>query len=265
MTYIPYQTRLCCLVLLSAGLLHHIKLANSRGEEVFYSYVTPIQPPNPECPKNNSCQTLQYFLENIATFAFSRKSSESNKGVTLLFLNGNHTVASCNCTRLYYFSAYFSIIGLSGNIIIHNLDAIIYIVHLTIDNIIFYNGLMSMNTAMYTGYKLIQLRIDSVQLIECALYIENAELGKIVKLQAHNSQVSIRSSNMTFTNCTFHDFDEIPYPTQLLRTPIETAVTVHQSHITFSDNSKFYSNHNSALISYLAKCDYLGRISVLFQ
>ena len=217
--YIAYQTRLyyCLVLLFSAGLLHHIKLATSREEEVFY--VTPIQPPNPECPKHNSCQTLQYYLENIATIAFSKNSSESNKSVTLLFLSGNYTVASCNCTRIYYFSAYFSMIGLGGNIIIHNLDAIIYIAQLTIDNIIFYNGLMSMRSATYyTGYKFIQLHVDSVQLIECALHIENAKLGKIAKLQSHNSQVSIRSSNMTFTNCTFHDFDEIPYPTQLLRT-----------------------------------------------
>ena len=113
----------------------------------------------------------------------------------------------------------------------------------------------------------IQLYIDSVQLIECFLSIDKAELGEIVKLQAHNSHVSItNSNNVIFTSCTFHDFDEIPWPMAHLflisQAPIETAVTIDQSHnITFSDNSKFYRNHNSALISYSSVITLAGSVS----
>ena len=113
----------------------------------------------------------------------------------------------------------------------------------------------------------IQLYIDSVQLIDCFLSIDKAELGEIVKLQAHNSHVSItNSNNVIFTSCTFHDFDEIPWPMadaiQNSLTPIEAAVTVDQSHnITFSDNSKFYRNHYSALISYSSVITLAGSVS----
>ena len=101
------------------------------------------------------------------------------------------------------------------------------------------------------------------------LLTARAELGEIVKLQAHNSQVSITSSNnVIFISCTFHDFDEIPWPVteypnlKFSRTPIEATVTIHQSHnITFSNNSKFYRNHNSALISYSSVITLAGSVS----
>jgi predicted outer membrane repeat protein len=112
----------------------------------------------------------------------------------------------------------------------------------------------------------IQLHFDSVQLIESSFSIDGAELGEIVKLQAHNSHVSIRSSNnVIFTNCTFHDFESKvlnarQYDADQLLIP--AAVTVHQSHnITFADNSKFYSNHNSALVSYLSVITFAGSVS----
>ena len=183
-----------------------MKLASSRFREDELFYVTPTQPPITECPKDHSCHTLQYHLENNATIDYCMNSSESNRGVTLMFLSGNHTVIPCYCTKctLCYFSANFSMIELGDNIVIHNLDALFLVAKLTIENVIFYKGRLLMIHAI--GYKFIQLHIDSVQLIECVLFIQKAESGEIVKLQAHNSQVSIRSSNnVKFTNCIFRD------------------------------------------------------------
>ena len=247
--YAIYQTRLhvhvCYLFLfLSAGLMC-IKLASSRADELFY--VTSTQPPNPECPKDHLCQTLQYYLQNRAT---------SSKGATLMFLSGNHIVPPCYCTRFLHIYDYLSMVGLDGNIIIHNLlDTIFNIVQLSLKNIMFYNGKL-----IIASRSVIQLHVDSVQLIDCALSISNAELGEIVRLQAHNSQVSIASSNnMIFTSCTF---DEIPWP--MAYYPIEAAVIIDRSHnITFSDNSKFYRNHNSALISYSSVITLAGSVSFL--
>ena len=252
--YVTYQIRLCCLfLLLSTGLLYCIKLASSREDELFY--ITPTQPPNPECPKDHSCQTLQYHLENIGDISYS------NKGVTLMFISGNHTVAPCHCTRRY-FSANISMIGLGGNIVIYDLEARFFVALLIIENLIFQNGVMSMDSANGIDHKFIQLHFDSVKLTEGSLFIDKTEIGEILKLEAHNSLVSIiRSNNLTFTNCTFHDFDGVPYPSQILRTPIETAVTVRQSHITFCGNSKFNNNHNSALISHLSVITMAGSVS----
>ena len=246
--YAIYQTRLhvhvCYLfLLLSAGLVC-IQLASSREDELFY--VTPTQfPPNPECPKDHLCQTLQYYLQNRAI---------SSKGATLMFLSGNHIVPPCYCTRFLHIYDYLSMVGLGGNVIIHNLlDTIFNIVQLSLKNIMFYNGQL-----IIASDNIQLVHIDSVQLIECALSINNAELGEIVRLQAHNSQVSITSSNnMKFTSCTF---DEIPWP--MAYYPIEAAVTIDRSHnITFSDNSKFCRNHNSALISYSSVITLAGSVS----
>ena len=207
-------------------------------------------------------------MEHPATI----RPMNSKERVTLMFLSGNHTVPPCRCSRYLYFSDYLSMVGLDGNIIINNLlDIVIYIDQLSIENIMFYNGQLRMITNIFRSRikpkPNIQLYIDSVQLIECFLFINNAELGEIVKLQAHNSHVSItNSNNVIFTSCTFHDFDEIPWPMAdailISQTPIEAAVAIDQSHnITFSDNSKFYRNHNSALISYSSVITLAGSVS----
>ena len=75
------QTRLCHLfLLLSAGLVS-ISLASSRENDSRLFYVTPTQPPNPECPKYNmSCQTLQYYMEHPETI----RPMNSNERVTLM-------------------------------------------------------------------------------------------------------------------------------------------------------------------------------------
>ena len=233
-----------------------IKLASSREDELFY--ITPTQPPNLECPKDHLCQTLLYYIEKKAI-------SIGNKGahVTLMFLSGNHTMPQCDgnkyynyCTRFLYFSDYLSMVGLDGNIIIHNLYTVFYISQLSIKNIMFYNGQLTMISVSHK-----QLYIDSIQLIEFVLSIYKTELGEIVKLQAHNSYVSItNSNNMIFTNCTFDEIQwPMAYPTLISQTP---AVTIDQSHnITFSDNSRFYKNHNSALISYSSVITLAGSVS----
>ena len=259
------QTRLCHLVLLLSAGLVCIKLASSREGISQVFYVTPTQPPNPKCPKNMSCQTLQYYVQKAATI----RPMHSNESITLMFLSGNHTVPPCQCSRILYFSDYLSMVGLGRNIIIHNLhtEIYVYVAQLTIENVTFYNGQLILTGISAMDYKFIQhtdsiqLYIDSIQLIEYVLSINNAELGEIVRLQAHKSQVSItNSNNVTFTNCTFHDFDEIPIPYSILIS-IETAITLHQSHVTFSDNSKFYRNHNSALISYSSVITLAGSVS----
>ena len=193
MMYVTYQTRLCYLFLfLSAGLVC-IKLASSREDdsEILF-YVTPTQPPNPECPKDHLCQTLQYYIEKKGTISYDTL----NKRVTLIFLSENHTVPECQCswTRYLYFSDYLSMVGLGGNIVIQNLlDIEIHIDQLSIENIIFYNGQLVPDSGKIN--RNIKLYIDSVQLIECFLSINYVELGEIVKLQAHNSHVSVTNNN----------------------------------------------------------------------
>jgi hypothetical protein len=136
--YITYQTRLCCLFfLLSAGF----KLTSSREDDSWLFYVTPTQPPNPGCPKNNSCQTFQYLLENELTFHLSMNSC--NKSVTLMFLSGNHTVAPVLPWLALWFpfilsSVDLSMVGLDGNIVIHSLGSYMLffpVIKLTVENL----------------------------------------------------------------------------------------------------------------------------------
>ena len=190
-----------------------------------------------------SCETLQYYLQRIETIISRSCNYKKSKGsVTLMFLSGNHSVAPCQrqyyCTSGLYF-AYLSMVGFGGNnIIIHNLDIIVVHIDqwLSIENIMFYNGELMVrsvtqlsieNVIFYNEHLImtsVQIYIDSAQLIECFLAIDKAELGEIVKLQAHNSLVSIiDSNNVTFTSCTFHDFDNID-----MAYPIETAVSYYR-------------------------------------
>ena len=122
----------------------------------------------------------------------------------------------CSWTRYLYFSDYLSMVELGGNIVIQNLlDIEIHIDQLSIENIIFYNGQLVPDSGKIN--RNIKLYINSVQLIECFLSINYVELGEIVKLQAHNSHVSVtNSNNVIFTSCTFHDFDKIPWPTAIV-------------------------------------------------
>ena len=112
-----------------------IKIVSSSKDEIFY--VTPTELPNSECPQNTSCQTLQYYWDN--TTVSNYQGFNSSRKLTLMFLNGNHTMSSCFCTRLVFLSSttYISIVGLNGSVVIHNMDvAFPYVFQLTIDNII---------------------------------------------------------------------------------------------------------------------------------
>ena len=93
---------------------------------------------------------------------------------------------------------------------------------LTIDNILFHNGgLHASNIQKFTLY--------SVKLIEHGLFVRVFS-GELIKLQTYNSQKS--TGNVTFTNCTFHDYSGGLFPG--LRDPIQTSVTIYHSHVTFT-------------------------------
>ena len=53
-------------------------------------YVTPTPAPNPECPHDKPCHTLNEYAQNSSSF-FNNQTS-----IVLLFLNGRHNLTSCN-------------------------------------------------------------------------------------------------------------------------------------------------------------------------
>ena len=168
---------------------------------------------------------------------FNYQGFNSSRKLTLMFLNGNHTMSSCFCTRLVFLSSttYISIVGLNGSVVIHNMDvAFPYVFQLTIDNILFHNGgLHASNIQKFTLY--------SVKLIEHGLFVRVFS-GELIKLQTYNSHVLVEksTSNVTFTNCTFHDYSGGLFPGLIIRDPIQTAVTIlYHSHVTFTGNSGF--------------------------
>ena len=52
-------------------------------------YVTPSEPPNPNCPLGDPCETLDHYASNITGYF------DGNDNVTMMFLSGNHTSTSC--------------------------------------------------------------------------------------------------------------------------------------------------------------------------
>ena len=52
-------------------------------------YVTPSEPPNPNCPNGDPCETLDHYASNITGYF------DGNDNVTMMFLSGNHTSTSC--------------------------------------------------------------------------------------------------------------------------------------------------------------------------
>ena len=246
------------LFLLFSEIIVAISIASSPKGEIIY--VAPTQPPNPECPQNNiSCQTLQYYLDTdlfpVSLEGFNDGGSQFE--LTMMFLSGNHTLAPVFQTRIVGSrSATMHMIGLNGsygNVIIHNLDGAFVVSHLTIKNIVFHKGMVNSN---------INFIFHSVKLIKHFLYVA-ATLGDLINLQAYNSQVYVvKSDNVTFIDCIFHDFNEILYPG--FKNPgIQTAITVHQSRVTLTGVSKFYNNQHSALISYSSVIMLAGSVSFI--
>ena len=162
-----YQSSLWLFLLLSALVLIELVSSGSSKDDTFY--VTPTQPPNPECPQNISCQTLQYYFDN------SKSLRNSHSKVTLIFLKGNHSVAPCFCTRFIHLEIYLSIVGLNRNVVIHNMEVVFSVPGLRVDNIVFHNG------AIRAPKSVIFLSLYSVKLIENYLYVHVAS-GDLVRL-----------------------------------------------------------------------------------
>ena len=107
------------------------------------------------------------------------------------------------------------------------------------------------------------ISLHSVKLIECSLSMLGLVSGDLVELQAYNSQLLVESSgNVTFTDCSFYDFNGDLYP-NLRRDPVQTSITLHQSNITFAGTSRFYNNHHSALVSYTSVITLTGSVSFI--
>ena len=88
------------LFLLFSGIILHmaISIASSPNERIIY--ITPTQPPNPECPQNISCQTLEYYIENLYSIVMHR-NGDSQFELTMMFLSGNHTTDIYSIHRIF--------------------------------------------------------------------------------------------------------------------------------------------------------------------
>ena len=253
--YSTYQSLSIFLFLFFSGP----ELVTPSKDELFY--VTPTQPPNPECPQNSPCQTLQYYFDNSTVL----RDFDSNTKLTLMFLNGNHTLTLCLCTRLVILPAKLAIVGLKGSVVvIHNMEVDFQVFQLTIDNIVLHNGEILISEPYYYWISLspgIDISLHAVKLIECSLFVPSLASGDLVELQTYNSQLSLASSsNVTFTNCSFHGFNGGLYPS-LTRNPIKTTITIDESDVMFAGISRFYNNHHSALVSYSSVITLMGSVS----
>ena len=83
--------------------LHH---CYSNGEVVF---VSPTPPPNPNCPDNLLCHTLQHYFSNSSL-------TQQKTNLTMIFLTGQHA-GVCKQTELKLLS--FSAVGVSQDVAIN--------------------------------------------------------------------------------------------------------------------------------------------------
>ena len=88
------------LFLLFSGIIVHtaMSIASSPNERMIY--ITPTQPSNPECPQNMSCQTLQYYFDNL--FPVSLDNGDQFD-LAMMFLSGNYIMDYCCITRCSYY------------------------------------------------------------------------------------------------------------------------------------------------------------------
>ena len=104
------------LVLGLVDLLLH-NPAGPVGVAAAIIYVTPSEPPNPDCPLGEPYETLDHYASNITGYFAS-----GNDNVTMIFLSGNHTSTSWftySCPSASEPCLELTMVGLRDNIEIH--------------------------------------------------------------------------------------------------------------------------------------------------
>ncbi len=201
-------------------------------------FVTPTPPPNPNCPSDKPCQTLDYYATN--TTLLSNKNN-----VSLIFLEGNHqtsffdvansttmTVAGNNKEKVNILCSIFSLENVSN---------------LTVKNLSFNNcyitfgsghGLSSNNSAMLFSELIFQNSSIWIQKLEVSDPY-TVTVVNLTDIQANvdgsnENQFNINTNQMIFTllRCAFRQPLKILIPQTQVR-----ALTIRDS--AFEDNNGF--------------------------
>ena len=223
--------------LLYAGLVLMVLFVQTSADNYSYKlYVTP----DPElCSSNQACVTFTQsvsLLQNI--------KSHENITITLVFMKGNHTVtASENINFITPLLLHFE------DKLVH-IHIYVYTRNLTMEGTS--TGVIIQDTSM--SFKdVYELHIKNLTLINGYFHILMAK----EKTQLH--LYSITSIDYVFG---------IEYATQAQITDCifingASPLTIRKSNVTFSCNSQFFNNHNSALVSYSSTITLSGTLSFI--
>ena len=142
--------------------------------------------------------------------------------ITLMFLRGYHSLSK---NAAYLRNKNLTMVGTSTEAIIH--DSVVFftnIKELQIKNLKLRNNQFEITMAVETT----KLRLFFLTLIDCALFIEAAPLVQL-------------------TDCEFSNGTR--------------PLTIDNSKVTLSGNTKFFNNHNTAVVSYTSRITLSGTVS----
>ena len=172
-------------------------------------YVTPTPAPNPYCPHDKPCHTLNEYARNSSSF-FNNQTS-----IVLFFLNGRHKLTSCDLLISKIESINFTVAqsNFKPQAIIQ-MDWRISIVNVSVVNF-HYLMIFSLNQS-YTpnGPKSIYLQdiqsinLSGVHCVNCSVWLYSLSGGFIPANQNHNkrSNVTLSMSNCDFSSTCINIF-----------------------------------------------------------
>ena len=201
-------------------------------------YVTPTPAPNPECPRDKPCHTLNEYAQNSSSF-FNNQSS-----IVLLFLNGRHNLTSCDL--LISKIDFINFTGAVSNFNMLKLQVVIqidWIIRLVNASAVHMHNVVIISSQPYTTNALEIIDVAEFTCYQvtiflgprCSLYLQNVRAvnisgsrfadgfviyrlnvteftnnwlytdteGFILENQSHTKRLHHTHNNFTLTNCTF--------------------------------------------------------------
>lgn len=216
---------LIILQLVIGGFLLSTASVPIQDKEIEY-YVTPTPAPNPDCPLDKPCHTLNEYAQNSSSF-FDNQTS-----IILLFMNGQHNLTSCKLLLSKLDSVNFTaavsnfdilkpqvIIRINLKISLKN-AAVVHIQNLKILSSRPYgkDALEIINAREFNCYQVVfflgQRSVIYLQNVHAISLTQSHYTNGTVNYQNHwydqnqnHTELQLRHVNFTVTNCTFSSSD----------------------------------------------------------
>ena len=236
------------LALLLFVLQVFVTLQTSDGE-VVYVTPTPLSDPHSVCPPDQSCHTLQHYVDRF------HDQQINGENLTISFLGGSHTVtchSNSTCSRLFAFDiTNLTIFAANNDVSVLLKNIYLYIIISSSKQSVHIENLM-----IYQGYIEIcgqgEVYVSSVKIFNHKLLLRHSNTwrkapARFKNLNASSSQIIIKMRKVvTFNKCYFINGT--------------SPLIADHSHIIFV-HSTFSNNRHSALVSSFSTITLSGVVS----